>query len=457
MKTNQKHSIIVLGSGESGMGVVRLAVKHGLEVFISDSGKIKDRCKKELKKLQVDFEEKEHNFSRFDACDEVIKSPGVPNHVPIIEHCKKSGIPVISEIEFASRYTDAKLIGITGSNGKTTTTLLTTHLLNVGGLNVVSAGNIGNSFANLLVNSNPDIIVLELSSFQLEDIYEFRADISVLLNITPDHLDRYDYQLEKYAAAKFNLLKNSTKKEILIYNQDDSLIRKFADNVEAKLLPISIKDRPRFGAYYNADHLVFDTEKDIEILPVELLALLGKHNLYNQMVAVLVAIESGVSLRDIIKGLKSFVNVEHRLESVEMVNGVEYINDSKATNVDAVYYALEAMNKPIIWIAGGVNKGNDYTQIIDLVKKKVVALICLGKDNKHLKDAFETGVGKLIEVKSAHDAVIEASKIAEDGDVVLLSPACASFDLFSNYEERGDLFKAEVLKMKEELPKTQNA
>ncbi|MGL1886248.1 MAG: UDP-N-acetylmuramoyl-L-alanine--D-glutamate ligase [Reichenbachiella sp.] len=449
MRSDQLHSITVLGSGESGMGAVRLARKHNIDVFVSDAGKISTDAKSELKSLGVDFEEKKHSIEKIKSSDVIVKSPGIPNTASLIVELRALGKEVISEIEFAFHFTDAKIVGITGSNGKTTTTLLTTHLLKAGGLNVVSAGNVGNSFSGLLVDEQPDIVVLELSSFQLDDIIDFKADVSMLLNITPDHLDRYEYSIEKYAAAKFNLLNNVGENDVIIANLDDEAIAKRLSSQQGKILPVSVKQKMKSGAYLDQDYLVFDTDKDIEVLSKKILPLIGVHNDYNQMMAVLTAIELDVDLKSIISGLASFQNAAHRMEFVSEIEGVDFVNDSKATNVDAVYYALDAMDKPVIWIAGGVNKGNDYDQILDLVKKKVVALICLGKDNQHLIDAFENNVGSLIEVKSAKEAVSEAYRIAEEGEVVLLSPACASFDLFTSYENRGDLFKTEIEALKD--------
>lgn len=451
MTSAGQHSIAVLGSGESGMGAVRLACKQGLKVFLSDASAIPSAIKAELDQLNVDYEEKQHSVERLKTYDEVVKSPGIPNTAPVIIELRKSGISVISEIEFASRFTKAKIVGITGSNGKTTTTLLTQHLLKSSGIDSMAAGNVGKSLSALLVTNDPEVIVLELSSFQLEDITDFKPDVAVLLNITPDHMDRYDHDMNKYADAKLRLVMNMDKAGMVVYNSDDQLISERVGRIGSRLVEVTTQNKTRNGAYLDEGHLIFDCEKAIQILGTEELPLVGRHNYYNQMVAVLVALEFDLSFGDILAGLNSFQNAAHRLEPVTEYQGVRYINDSKATNVDAVYYALDAMKAPVIWIAGGVNKGNDYDQIHDLVKDKVKALICLGKDNKHLLDAFGSVVDNIVEVQNAEESVRKAEEYAAAGDVVLLSPACASFDLFRNYEDRGDKFKAAVRSHIEEL------
>ncbi|MFY0625612.1 MAG: UDP-N-acetylmuramoyl-L-alanine--D-glutamate ligase [Reichenbachiella sp.] len=430
------------------MGALRLSVKQGLSCFLSDFSHLKKELKEEVISLGMDFEEDGHTIDKLKEFGTVVKSPGIPETAPIISQLRAEGISVISEIEFASRYTNANIIGITGSNGKTTTTLLTTHLLKQSGINVVSAGNVGNSLSNLLMEEAPEVIVLELSSFQLDDIAGFRPNIGIILNITADHLDRYEYDMSKYADAKFNLAKYMTFDHLLILNADDELSHERVGQVNPQVQEISILRKVNEGAYLDGEYLVFDNEKSLQVIDVHNLPLLGKHNYYNQMAAILVAIELGVSLEQILTGLKTFKNVEHRLEIVTEVEGVLFINDSKATNVDAVYYALEAMDRSIVWIAGGINKGNDYTQIKQLVKEKVKNLVCLGKDNRHLINEFSQDVNKYNEVSSADEAVDIAFELANPGDVVLLSPACASFDLFKNYEERGDLFKKAVLRLK---------
>ncbi|UXP30742.1 UDP-N-acetylmuramoyl-L-alanine--D-glutamate ligase [Reichenbachiella agarivorans] len=454
MNTGSKHSIAILGSGESGMGALRLAVKQGLSVFLSDGGSIAEAKKAEITALGANFEEGGHSIELIKKYPEVVKSPGIPEKAQIIKDIRAAAIPVISEIEFASRYTSAKIVGITGSNGKTTTTLLTTHLLKSGGLHVESAGNVGNSFCDLLLNATPDVIVLELSSFQLDDIAAFKPDVAILLNVTADHLDRYNYKMANYAAAKFRIFENMTENGLAITNADDAWVFGQVAKLATRQNLFSVQNRIHGGAYFDADHLIFDTEKDIEIIPTDELPLIGKHNYYNQMAAILTAIELGVSFHDIVKGLKTFVNAAHRLEKVAVIEEVTFINDSKATNVDAVFYALDAMNADVIWIAGGVNKGNDYAQIKSLVQTKVKGLVCLGTDNAHLIDEFSTDVEKIEEVQSAEAAIHLAFEWAKSGDIVLLSPACASFDLFKNYEDRGAQFKAATLKLKESQSKT---
>lgn len=432
------------------MGALRLATKHGLKAFLSDSKTIPVHKHRLIESMGASFEEGAHTLDELLKYDEIIKSPGIPETATVITELKKAGKSVVSEIEFASRYTNAKIIGITGSNGKTTTTLLTTHILKSAGLNVAAAGNVGNSFSDLLVDGDPEVIVLELSSFQLDGVVDFKPDIAMILNITPDHLDRYNHDMELYADAKWRLTKNMNEGTHLIFNADDEMITKRVQRNELKCdqLQITTRSKTSNGAYFLEGYLIFDCEKLIQIVPTEDLPLLGRHNQYNQMAAVLAAIQLEVSFADIMKGLSTFKNAPHRMELVGYIKDIPYINDSKATNVDAVYYALDAMSKSVVWIAGGVNKGNDYAQIKDLVRKKVNALICLGTDNAHLKDEFKNDVTIIIEVKSAEEAVLRANELAQLGEVVLLSPACASFDLFNNYEHRGDLFREEVLKLK---------
>ena len=449
MTTVRQHSVAILGSGESGMGAVRLAVKNGMVCMLSDFGSIKDQDKNELVSLNVAFEEQGHTFERLAEFDEIVKSPGIPNAAPVIQFLKEKGIPVISEIEFASRFTNAMLIGITGSNGKTTTTLLTTHLLKSGGLDVVSAGNVGNSLSNALIEGDHDYIVVELSSFQLDDIKDFKVSIGVILNITPDHMDRYEHSMDKYADAKFNLTKNMSPEDLFIYNADDPVVTSRTESIPARLQTISGHSKSTSGAYYDEGHLVLENETDIQLLTTSELPLLGRHNHYNQMAASLVAMEVGLSFQAIYQGLITFKNAPHRMEIVDEIQKVIFINDSKATNVDSVFYALEAIDKEIIWIAGGVNKGNDYSQIKSLIIQKVKAMVCLGTDNAHLINEFGKDLDSYVEVSNAEMAVAEAYLRAEEGDVILLSPACASFDLFKSYEDRGDQFKKAVKELKE--------
>jgi UDP-N-acetylmuramoylalanine--D-glutamate ligase len=450
LRDSKNHSVVILGSGESGMGAALLAKSKGIDVFLSDSGAIEESRKIQLIQNEVLFEENGHSVNELLKYKEVIKSPGIPEKVEVVQKLKIEGKAIISEIEFASRYTNAKLIGITGSNGKTTTTLLIYHLLKSAGLNVGMAGNIGNSLAELILERDYDIIVLELSSFQLDGMYEFKADTSLLLNITPDHLDRYNYDINEYADSKLRIIQNQGVSEQFICNVDDELISNKLESIELEVgkIDFSIKSKLENGAYLNNGELVFNLENANLTIPVGDIPLIGKHNLYNTMAAVLTATRYGLNKDQISEGLKSFENAPHRLEYVARVDGVRFINDSKATNVDSVYYALDGMDRDVIWIAGGVNKGNDYSAISSLVKKKVSALICLGVDNKHLIDAFENDIDIISESQDMAECVSKALKMAYPGDVVLLSPACASFDLFNSYEHRGDEFRKAVLGLK---------
>ena len=442
--------LVILGAGESGMGAARLAKKVGLPVFLSDSGKIADSAKQALEELSIPFEEGGHGSQVLEA-REVVKSPGIPADVPVLESLREQGASVISEVEFASRYTDARLVGITGTNGKTTTATLVHHILSAAGEDAVLAGNVGNSFAGAVADRDPDIFVLELSSFQLDDIDTFSPDVAVLLNITPDHLDRYpDFQA--YADAKFRIAENQDEKDWFIYNYDDRSIQEALGrhSVIAKTCPISQQTREGMWAWMEEERFLIQSPEQLNTntntfsMSIYDLALQGRHNLYNSMAAGVAARVLEIRNSSIRESLSDFQNVEHRLELVSTVNGIEYINDSKATNINATWYALECIDKPVVWIAGGVDKGNDYEQIKDLVKSKVKAIICLGKDNKKLLQAFDGVVEEMIEVQSAVEAVGTARLIAERGDTVLLSPACASFDLFENYEERGQRFKQAV-------------
>ncbi len=429
----RKPKIVVLGGGESGVGAALLAKKMNYEVFLSDYGGIKENFKYELETNAIPYEENKHTFEKLTEAIEVIKSPGIPEHTSIIRAIKQRGIPVISEIEFASRHTDAKIIGITGSNGKTTTTKLTYHLLNTAGLSVGIGGNVGRSFARILTEKLREIYVLELSSFQLDGIQHFRPDVAILLNITPDHLDRYDYKMENYVQSKFRIAMNLKEEDLFIINS--KLVQLAVGNRQ-----VAVSDELNL----NNSHLkVGDSEFDMSHF-----VLKGSHNYFNATCAILVAKEFGLKDNVIQEGLNTFESVPHRLELVTQIKGVDYINDSKATNVDSVYYALEAMEKPIVWIAGGLDKGNDYTKIEKLVEDKVKALICLGVDNQKLIETFSAIVKVIEETKSAEEAVERATIYAEKGDVVLLSPACSSFDLFENYENRGELFKEAVEKIK---------
>jgi UDP-N-acetylmuramoylalanine--D-glutamate ligase len=450
---NQKHplqgaggAIVVLGAGESGVGAAYLAQKQGYDVFVSDFGAIADKYKKQLEDWNISFEEKQHTEDLILNAVEVIKSPGIPDKAPIIKKLKEKGIPVISEIEFAGRYCNAKIIGITGSNGKTTTSSLTYHILKNGGLNVGLAGNIGKSFAYQVATENFDLYVLELSSFMLDDMFKFKVDIAVLLNITPDHLDRYDYKLENYAASKFRVTQNQTAADYFIYCTDDpETIKGMANQkFDAQLLPFSIETKIEPGAYLENDNIVINTNQEHFTMSIQELALQGKHNIYNSMASGIVARVLELREGTIKESMGNFKAIEHRLEFVANISGIRFINDSKATNVNSTWYALESMSSEVVLILGGVDKGNDYGMLKDLVKNKVRSIVCLGKDNKRIHDAFEDDVHVIVNTFSAQEAAQVAFHLAEKGDTVLLSPACASFDLFKNYEDRGNQFKAAV-------------
>jgi UDP-N-acetylmuramoylalanine--D-glutamate ligase len=439
-------NIAILGAGESGVGAAYLAQQQGYDVFVSDFGAIADNYKKQLQDWGIRFEEQQHTEAEILKAAEVIKSPGIPDKAPIIKKIKEKNIPVISEIEFAGRYTDAKIIGITGSNGKTTTTSLTYHILKNGGLNVGLAGNIGKSFAYQVATEKFDCYVLELSSFMLDDMYKFKVDIAVLLNITPDHLDRYDYKLENYAASKFRVTQNQTGENVFIYCADDpETIKGMAGHTfSAMQLPFSIEKKIEPGAYLENDNIVINTHQQHFTMSITELALQGKHNIYNSMASGIVAKVLELRNDTIRESMGSFKNIEHRLEFVGKISGITFINDSKATNVNSTWYALESMTSDVVLILGGVDKGNDYSMLKDLVKQKVKAIVCLGKDNKRIHEAFEDDVEIIVNTSSASEAAQVAYHLSEKGDTVLLSPACASFDLFKNYEDRGNQFKEAV-------------
>ena len=439
--------IVILGAGESGTGAAVLAQKQGFDVFVSDFGDIADPFKKELSEKGILFEEKKHTESLILTAQEVIKSPGIPETAPIVKSIKAKGIPVISEIEFAARYTDARTICITGSNGKSTTTMLTYHILKNAGLNVGLAGNIGKSFALQVAAEKFDWYVLEISSFMLDDMYRFKADIGVLLNITPDHLDRYDYKMENYADSKFRILQNQTPDDVFIYCADDTETVKGLQRhtVQAKAYPFSIEKEVSNGAYLNNNELTINLDNQSPfIMSITELALQGKHNIYNSMASGIVAKVLELRNESIRESMGNFKNIEHRLEHVGRISGIDFINDSKATNINSTWYALESMTSDVVLILGGVDKGNDYEMLKDLVKSKVKAIVCLGKDNKRIHDAFEDDVDIIVNTFSAAEAVQIAYHLAQKGDTVLLSPACASFDLFRNYEDRGNQFKAAI-------------
>lgn len=441
--------LVILGSGESGVGSAVLAKQKGYDVFVSDKGLIKEKYKKQLIEENILFEEGIHSEEKILNAHEVIKSPGIPDKAELVQKLRAKAIPVISEIEFAGRYTSAKKICITGSNGKTTTTLLTYHILKKAGYNVGLGGNVGKSFAMQVARENFDYYVLELSSFQLDGMYDFTADIAVLLNITPDHLDRYEYKFENYVASKFRITNNQSNKNYFVYCADDEAITTFMQNntINSTQVPFSIKKPIDVdGAFLTNNQLTLNYKSNQTplIMTIEQLALQGKHNVYNSMAASLAARIVDVRKEIIRESLSDFQNIEHRLEFVASINGIEYINDSKATNVNSTWYALESMQKPVVWICGGQDKGNDYNELLELVKNRVKAIICLGKDNRKIIEAFKDVVEVIVETDTASDAVAASYKLGKKGDVVLLSPACASFDLFENYEDRGMQFKGAV-------------
>lgn len=448
MKT-MKPTIVILGAGESGVGAAILAQQKGFHVFVSDFGPIAPIYKTELNKHEIPFEEGGHTEDKIVAANEIIKSPGIPDKTSIIEKVKTKGIPVISEIEFAGRYTQAKIICITGSNGKTTTSLLTYHILRNAGLNVGLAGNIGKSFAKQVATENFDYYVLEISSFMLDSMYQFKADIAVLLNITPDHLDRYDYQMEKYVASKLRITQNQTKQDTFIYSADDSEIinglKKM--NIEATMYSFSLEKTKNTHAYIDHNNITINLNLPNQkpfVMSITELALQGKHNIYNSMASGIVAKILELRNESIRNSMSNFQNIEHRLEYVAQIGGIHFVNDSKATNVNSTWYALESMRNKVVLILGGVDKGNDYSMLHDLVKSKVTNIVCLGKNNQAIHDAFEDDVDLIVNTHSAEDAVQMAFQLAKKGETVLLSPACASFDLFENYEDRGNKFKKAV-------------
>ena len=438
--------LVVLGGGESGVGTAILGKEKGYDVFVSDFGKIKESYKEVLINKGIEWEDEKHTESRILNADVVMKSPGIPEKAPIVKKLVEKGIPVISEIEFAAPFTKAVTIGITGSNGKTTTTMLTYHLLKSAGLNVGLAGNIGKSFAEQVAEDKYDSYVLELSSFQLDGIINYRPHIAIITNISPDHLDRYDYKYENYIDSKFRITRNQTEEDYLIYDADDDAISEWLqkNKTRAKLIPFSLTKIVEEGAFIKNNTMEVTINQEEFKMETESIALEGKHNLKNAMAATSVAKLMQIRKATIRESLSNFQGVEHRLEKVLKIQNVQYINDSKATNVNATFFALDSMNTPTVWIVGGVDKGNDYNELMALVREKVKAVICLGVDNKKIIDAFGNVVDMMIEVQSMREAVIMAQRITEKGDTVLLSPACASFDLFENYEDRGRQFKDAV-------------
>ncbi len=438
--------VVVLGGAESGVGAAVLAKVKGFDVFLSDKGQIKESYVETLRKWDIPFEQGQHTEDLILNADEVVKSPGIPGTVPMVQKIREKGIRVVSEIEFASRYDSAKKICITGSNGKTTTTSLIYHLLQQAGLNVGLGGNIGKSYAYQVATEHFDYYVLEISSFQLDDIYDFRPDIAIITNITPDHLDRYDHKMENYVAAKFKITQNLRSEDCFIFDSDDAITVGHLSKIvlRCKTLPFSQEKEVEQGAFLKGDKIVLRYEKEETDIFLEDLALGGKHNIYNSMAAALAAKAAGIENEVIRKSLASFEPIEHRLEPVLSIKDVLYINDSKATNVDSAWYALECQKRPVVWIVGGTDKGNDYSVLNDLVKEKVKGIVCMGVDNAKLHAAFGPIVENMTDALSAEEAVQKAAAMAAPGDVVLLSPCCASFDLFKNYEDRGEQFKAAV-------------
>ena len=438
--------LVILGGGESGVGTAILGKQKGFKVFVSDKGAITKEYKKVLLHHQIYFEENQHSEAKILEADVVMKSPGIPDTVPLVQKLVEKAIPVISEIEFAATFTKATMVGITGSNGKTTTTLLTHHILKNAGLYVGAAGNIGDSFAMQVAENNYDNYVLEISSFQLDGITNFKPHIAILTNITPDHLDRYNYDFQNYINSKFRITKNQEKTDYLIYDADDGVITNWLkeNKTEAKLVPFSIEKELDYGAFIKDNNITINIQKDIFHMPISSLSIKGKHNTKNAMAATMAAQLLKVRKDAIKESLSNFEGAEHRLENVAKIKDVSYINDSKATNVNATFYALECMDQQTIWIVGGVDKGNDYTDLLPLVREKVKAIVCLGIDNEKIKNTFGNVIETIVETAGAEEAVKVSHKLAERGDAVLLSPACASFDLFQNYEDRGRQFKKAV-------------
>lgn len=443
-----QQKLVILGGGESGVGAAILGKKQGYRVFLSDRGTLSEKFRVRLIDNGIDFEEGQHSESEIINADLVVKSPGIPKEAPIIQKLNEKHISVISEIEFASRFTDSKIIAVTGSNGKTTTASLIHYILSVAGMNVGLGGNIGRSFADMVAEEGFDCYVLEISSFQLDDIVSFKPYIAILLNITPDHLDRYDYKLELYAKAKFRITENQSHEDYFVYDFDDENIAELIKEIDttAKKVAYSMNTNLDEGAYADDEKMMINYPDKFEI-PISEISLRGKHNIYNSMAAATTANILKIRKDVIRRSMSDFTAVEHRLEFVLKVGGVEFINDSKATNVNAAYYALESMKNPTVWIVGGTDKGNDYSEVFDLVQKKVKAIVCLGVDNSKILSAFDGMVENIVETKSMEEAVRSAYFFSEKGDTVLLSPCCASFDLFKNYEDRGRQFKEEVKKL----------
>ena len=441
--------LVILGAGESGVGTAILAKQKGYDVFVSDFGSIQEKYQNILNAQNIDWEHNEHTENKILNADIVVKSPGIPDKAPIVKRLHEQQIPVISEIEFVYGFAENTSIAITGSNGKTTTTLLTYHLLKQEGLNVGLAGNIGDSYAKQIATDPEKLFVLELSSFQLDGNIKYNPHIAIITNISPDHLDRYDYKYENYIDSKFRITMNQTEKDYLIYDADDEAINNWLNNntTRAQLVPFSLTKKLDKGAYLENNNIIAMINDEQITVPINEIAIEGKHNVKNAMAATLVAQMMRVRKQTIRESLSNFQNAEHRLEKVATINQVRYINDSKATNVNATYFALESMTAPTVWIVGGVDKGNDYDELMSFVHEKVKAIVCLGIDNTKIKNAFENIVDDFVEAHSMEEAVKFAEAYAEEGDTVLLSPACASFDLFKSYEDRGTQFKNEVNKL----------
>lgn len=437
--------LVVLGAGESGVGAAILGLEKGYDVFVSDRGQIKEKYQSVLKNIGVEFEEGLHTEAKILNADVVVKSPGIPDTVELIVRLNKLGVKVVSEIEFAGWFTKAKFIGITGSNGKTTTTLLTYHMLKKAGLNAGLAGNVGESLAKQVAKNDKEIYVLELSSFQLDGMFDFKVDIAMILNITPDHLDRYENKFENYVASKFRILQNQDEHCHFIFCADDKVIVDQMKESEIKAVqhPFSIKKETQNGAYIKDEKLIINQNKIFE-MTIQSLALQGKHNLYNSMASGIAGRVLELKKEVIRESLSDFQNVEHRLEFVAKIHGIDFVNDSKATNINSTWYALESFQHPIVWIVGGVDKGNDYEMLKELVADKVKAIVCLGENNEKIHEAFEDVIEDIVDASSAREAVNAAYQLSTKGDTVLLSPACASFDMFENYEDRGHQFKSAV-------------
>ncbi|NOY95310.1 MAG: UDP-N-acetylmuramoyl-L-alanine--D-glutamate ligase [Chlorobi bacterium] len=438
--------LVILGAGESGVGAAILGKEKGFEVFVSDLGEIKSKYKEVLRQYDLDFEEGKHTKEKILDADVVVKSPGIPDTAPLVLDLKANNIKVVSEIEFAGRYTSAKTICITGSNGKTTTALWAYHIFKNAGFNVGLAGNVGHSFARQVAEEDYELYIIELSSFQLDGMYDFKADMAILLNITPDHLDRYGYEMQNYVDSKFRIVQNQTKSDFFIYCADDEIIQNEINNrmIKSVRLPFTLGEPPHTGAGVSNGQLKIRLNEKQFSMSILDLSLQGKHNIYNSMAAGIASMVFNIRDERLRESLTDFKGVEHRLERFLVVHGIEFINDSKATNVNSTWYALESMNKPVVWITGGVDKGNDYSMITGLVRKKVKAIVCLGKNNSKIHDAFGKIIKDIVDVNNMPDAVKTAYYLARNGDIVLLSPACASFDLFDNYEDRGIQFKRNV-------------